>query len=161
MAKSIFLKVTNGIDGESVFTKHEKQIDVLSWSWGAHNQGTRHVSTGGAHGKAEVSDLTITKYVDKASAKLLNAVCTGQHIDKATLYQLKSAGDQHADYIEIELSEVFVTSYTTGGSESQGLVTEHITLNFRKFKFEYKVQGDKGKAESGGECTFDVAKQAK
>ncbi|MGB7991069.1 MAG: type VI secretion system tube protein Hcp, partial [Candidatus Methylophosphatis roskildensis] len=33
MAVDFFLKI-DGIEGESADSKHKKEIDVLSWSWG-------------------------------------------------------------------------------------------------------------------------------
>jgi type VI protein secretion system component Hcp len=36
-------------------------------------------------GRASVSDLSITKCVDRASSKLFNACCSGRHYDSAPL----------------------------------------------------------------------------
>jgi type VI secretion system secreted protein Hcp len=66
---------------------------VLAWSWGASNSGTMHVSTGGGAGKANVQDLSFTKYIDKASADLMKACISGKHIDKGILTIKKAGGD--------------------------------------------------------------------
>ena len=38
---------------------------MLAWSWGVSQSGTMHIGTGGGAGKANVQDLSITKYVDR------------------------------------------------------------------------------------------------
>jgi type VI secretion system secreted protein Hcp len=53
MATDIFLKL-DGLDGESSDHAHEKEIDVLSWSWGMTQSGSMHVAKGGGAGKANV-----------------------------------------------------------------------------------------------------------
>ena len=44
-----------------------------------------HVATGGGAGKANVSDLSITKWVDKGTPNLMQAVISGKQFGKATL----------------------------------------------------------------------------
>ena len=39
MAVDYFLKI-DGIEGESKDSKHAKEIDLLSWSWGASQTGS-------------------------------------------------------------------------------------------------------------------------
>jgi Type VI secretion system effector, Hcp len=41
----MFIKIDT-IDGEAQDTKHKKEIDVLSWSWGMSNSGSAHVGGG-------------------------------------------------------------------------------------------------------------------
>ena len=47
----------DGVDGESSDHAHEKEIDVVSWSWGMTQSGSMHVAKGGGAGKANVGDL--------------------------------------------------------------------------------------------------------
>ena len=84
MAVDMFLKL-DGIDGESVDDSHAKEIDILAWSWGMSQSGTFHSGAGGGAGKANFQDISITKYVDKASATLMTKIATGDHVAKARL----------------------------------------------------------------------------
>ncbi len=157
MAMNMNIKLTD-INGESVNKGHEGEIDVLAWSWGASNSGTMHVSTGGGAGKANVQDLSFTKYIDKASADLMKATISGKHIAEGILTIKKAGGDAPVDYLVIQLNEILVSSVSTGGSGGEDRLTENVTLNFAKVKMEYKIQDKKGAAQTGGKMAWDVAK---
>src|SRR6516164_5914223 len=104
MAVDMFMKIDT-VDGEAQDTKHKKEIDVLSWSWGMKNSGSAHAGGGAGAGKVDVHDLQFTKYIDKASPDLFLACCTGKHFDKVTLVTRK-AGDKPLEYVTITMSEV-------------------------------------------------------
>ena len=157
MAMDMFIKIGD-IEGESTDKKHAKKIDVLAWSWGISNSGTTHHGMGGGSGKANVQDLSFTKYVDSASSALLLAASNGQHYDKANLIVRKAGGKGEAiEYIKIEMSEVMVTSVSTGGSGGEDRLTENVTLNFAKVKYEYTPQTEKGGAGTTKEMTYDIS----
>jgi type VI secretion system secreted protein Hcp len=159
MAVDMFLKIT-GVDGESKDDKHEKEIDVLAWSWGVSNSGTFHTGTGGGAGKSNVQDISITKYYDKASPNLQLACCTGKHYDEAIL-TVRKAGDDPLEYIKMTMTGVLVTAVSTGGSGGEDRLTENVTLNFGKVKTQYWMQSPKGGAEKGPEMTYDIAANKK
>jgi len=87
MAVDMFLEL-DGIKGESVDATHKDKIDVLSWSWGLSNTGTFHHGSGGGAGKANFQDISITKYIDKATADLWYHTASGKHIAKGSLAEL-------------------------------------------------------------------------
>jgi type VI secretion system secreted protein Hcp len=72
VAIDIFLKL-DGAAGESKDKVHSKKIDVLSWSWGMANSGSAHVGGGGGSGKVNVQDVSLCKYIDSSSPKLMLA----------------------------------------------------------------------------------------
>ncbi|WP_374595324.1 type VI secretion system tube protein Hcp, partial [Aquabacterium sp.] len=72
MAVDMFMKIGD-VKGESRDKTHAGEIDVLAWSWGVSNSGSAHTGGGAGAGKANVQDLSFTKYVDKASPPLLLA----------------------------------------------------------------------------------------
>ena len=79
MAVDMFLKL-DGIDGESVDKGYEKWIECLSFSWGI-SDGSKATNAPGkkpSARRAQVSDLSITKYLDAASPKLFEQVCEGR-----------------------------------------------------------------------------------
>ena len=158
MAVDMFMKIGD-IQGESKDKKHSKEIDVLSWSWGMSNSGSAHTGGGGGSGKVNVQDLTFTKYVDSASPKLMLACCNGKHYDDALL-TVRKAGEKPVEYIKIKLTEVLVTSVTTGGSGGEDRLTENVTLNFAKVHLDYTPQDDKGAAGTAIPMEWDIAANA-
>ncbi len=73
MAVDMFLKL-DGVNGESKDKTHIKDIDVLSWSWGMSNSGSAHVGGGAGSGKVNVQDVSVTKYIDSSSPKLMHSL---------------------------------------------------------------------------------------
>jgi len=151
----MFLKLTN-IKGESLHAKHKGEIEVLSWSFGASQQGSAHLGTGSGTGKVQIQDLTITHYVDTASTDLLKHLTTGKHIDEGML-TVRKAGGTHLEYLKIKMIQVMVSHISNGGGSGQDRVTENVTLNFRKFTQTYTPQDDKGNAKASSEFTWDIA----
>jgi type VI secretion system secreted protein Hcp len=154
MAVDMFIKIGD-VKGESVDDKHKGEIDVLSWSWGASQTGTAGIGGGGGAGKVQVQDLTITKYVDRATPTLFKMCCSGKHLGNANL-TVRKAGGTALEYLKITLEETLVTSITTGGSGGQDRLTENVTLNFTRAKVEYTPQNAKGAGEPGIVAGWDI-----
>ena len=166
MAFDMHLKFGSGavtIQGASAHSKHKNQVPIIAWSWGCSNTGNLHTGAGYASGgKANIQDITVTKYVDACSNALLQACCTGARIDTAYLYVTNATGQQ-TDYVTIELSEgILVTSVSTGGSGGDERLTENITLHFGKFKYSFQPQDDTGKASGGTkDFTYNIQQVTK
>jgi type VI secretion system secreted protein Hcp len=142
--------------GESKDKEHTDDIDVLAWSWGVSNSGTTHMGGGGGSGRANVQDVSVTKYVDKSSPDLLNACCTGKHFPEVHLV-CRKAGGKPLEYIAIKMNEVMVTAVSTGGSGGEDRLTENVTLNFAKVQFDYKEQKADGTTGATPSMTYDIA----
>lgn len=97
---------------------------ALAWSWGASNSGTVSGGAGGGAGKANFQDLTLTRNTDGQSPQYLHALAVGTHLP--TLVLVDGAAT-------LTLTEVLVTSYSTGGST--GPLTENVTFNFGTLRF--------------------------
>ena len=151
---SICLKV-DGIPGESLIDNHVNEIDLLTWNWGMTQFGTMRVGGGGGKGKAQVQDLVVTKYVDKASPGLMLACLKGDHIPEAILFVIK-AGYSPLEYIKITMSDVMVTSVTPGGNQDIGLTTENVALTFAKVTFSYTPQKADGSPDAAVEFTWNI-----
>jgi len=160
MAVDMFLKIEGGPQGESRDKAHGKEIDVLAWSWGVSNSGSAHMGGGIGAGKANVQDLSFTKYVDKSSPDLLLACCNGKHFSSAIL-TVRKAGETPLEYIIITLTDVLVTSVSTGGSGGEDRLTENCTLNFAKVKVKYVEQTAKGGEGDKPEMTYNIAENTK
>ncbi len=159
MAVDMFLKL-DGIKGESVDDKHKGEINVLAWSWGVSNSGSAHLGAGAGSGKVNVQDLSITKYIDKSSTDLMLAACNGKHIKEAHLY-VRKAGEKPLEYLKIKLTDVLVTSLSTGGSGGEDRLTENLSLNFGAFKMDYTAQKADGSGEAAQTIGWDIAKNVK
>ena len=116
MAMDIILKV-DGIEGESKIDGHENEIDVLAWNYDMAQPGSMHVGDGGS-GKVNMEDVSLTKYVDKASVDLIRKCCNGAHLAEATLTVRKS-GAIPLDYFITTMSPVMVASVSTGRHRRQ------------------------------------------
>jgi len=154
MAVDMFLKI-EGVDGESADDKHKNEIDVLAFSWGMSQSGSMHIAGGGGTGKVNVQDMSVTKYMDKASTVLMQKCCTGKHFPKATL-TCRKAGDTPVEYLVVTMEEVLVTSVSEGGTQHDDMQTENISLNFAKVKVKYTPQDAKGAAGAASELGFDI-----
>jgi type VI secretion system secreted protein Hcp len=142
MAVDMFIKIGK-VGGESKDKSHPGEIDVLAWSWGMSQSGSMHVGGGGGAGKASVQDLSFTKYLDASSTELMKACCAGTHIPQALLV-VRKAGDKPLEYLKIKLTNVLVSSLSTGGSGGEDRLTENVTLNFEKVNVEFNTQNEKG-----------------
>ncbi len=159
MAMDMFIKIGD-IKGESQDDKHKGEIDVLAWSWGMSNSGTTHTGSGGGAGKVNVQDLSITKYIDKSSTDLMLAACNGKHFKEAMLY-VRKAGEKPLEYLKIKLTEVLITSVSTGGSGGEDRLTENVSLNFAEVKVDYTPQKPDGSGEATLSMGWNVAKNIK
>jgi type VI secretion system secreted protein Hcp len=139
----MFIKIGD-IAGESRDHTHRGEIDVLAWSWGM---------TSGP--QAEFQDLALTKFVDKASPKLLEACSGGRHIPVATL-TVRKAGSQPLEYIVIEMQDVRVSSVATGSEGGEDRLTENVTLSFGQVKVTYTEQDADGKPVGKVEYSWNI-----
>jgi len=158
MAVDMFLKIKE-VPGEAQDKTHGGTIDVLAWSWGSSNSGSMQVGSGGGSGKANVQDLSLTKWVDKASPLLLKSVCKGTHFPEAQLI-VRKAGDSPLEYLTIIMTKCMVSSLSTGGSGGEDRLTENITLNFEQFEVKYVPQKPDGKPDSPVPFKWNIAKNA-
>ena len=116
MALSIFLKIDE-IDSKPNSAGHVSQIDVRSWRWGASTS---------ALGTPAVQDLCVTKYIDRASPKLLAACFGATHIDNALLSAYDGSEASPVEYVKIKIQNAFISSIAAGGPDSDGRLTEEI-----------------------------------
>jgi len=156
MAVDILIKIA-GVDGESLIQDHEDEIDVLAWSWGLSQSGSMHMGGGAGAGKVNVQDVSLTKYVDKATPNLMRACCNGEHFSEATL-TVRKAGKDALDYLKIKMSPVLVTSVGTGASSGEDRLTENVTLNFAKVEVAYTPQKEDGTGDAEVSLIWNIEK---
>jgi len=136
------------IKGESRDTKHEHEIDVISWSWGM--QGKPSLGGGSPTGKSIIHELKIVKRIDSASTPLMSSLRTNELITKAVL-TVRKAGKTALEFLKITIEQGRVTSLTIdGGETSSGPdVIERVSFSFNKIAVEYVPQAKDGLGGGG------------
>jgi type VI secretion system secreted protein Hcp len=147
MAVDSFLKLGT-LKGESIVKGQVAEIQVDSWQWGMSQSGTTHTGTGGGAGKVNVQDIGFSKRMDSSSPNLILAVCKGKHYETATL-TCRKAGDDPLIYLIIEMTDLIITSYQTGGASGMDQVDDSFTVNFAAFTVKYQPQDNKGGKKGG------------
>ena len=142
MAFDAFLKI-EGIPGESNDDKHKEWIEVLSYNFSVtqNSSGTASSAGGASAERANFSDFSIVKVLDKSSPKLFEACATGKHIPTVTLEICRAGGDK-LKYMEYKLSNVIISLNRPGGSAHAGetLPVEEIAFNYGKIELAYTQQ---------------------
>jgi type VI secretion system secreted protein Hcp len=145
------------VDGESVDSVHEGEIDILSWSFGAHNASTSAKSTGAGSGGVSVQDITITKKVDKASPILFEKCCTGGVLPTGKI-TVRKAGGEALEYLIVNMEQVFITGFQVSGTDGQETISEQVTLTFKSVGITYAPQLDDGSGGPGSGKGWSLAK---
>jgi type VI secretion system secreted protein Hcp len=156
-----YLKL-DGIDGESQADGHEKEIDLLSFSWGASNPGSGAYGSGSGTGVVTVSDFVITKRMDSSSALLAQACCSGLIAENAVVVFRKQSGGAPVEYVKYTFNGVLVSGYSASGAMGGGddVPTESVSFNFDKWQIDYVPQADTGSGQGNVHGGWDVRKIA-
>lgn len=162
MAFDAYLKI-DGIPGESLDSKHKDWIELLSFDFGATQTTSATASSaGGASAeRVNLSEFCIRKFLDKATPKLFESCCRGQHIKEITLHVNRAGGEQ-VRYLEVKLEEVIVSSTeiegmaasgqqaSTGSADAaQDLPSEVVKFNYARIKVTY-TQQKRSDGQGGG-----------
>jgi type VI secretion system secreted protein Hcp len=119
----------DGIQGETSSKSDPDCIDVLAWSWGMSNSGV----AGGAAGKANFQDISLTKYQGTSSSALMLNTANGKSIGAFELRVRKTCSNPGCvGELSFKLtvpSGSKITSVSTGGSGGEDRLTENISIN--------------------------------
>lgn len=152
------------IPGESTDDKHKEWVEMLSFSWGAHQQAGGSASATGAHAgqRVDIADFSIVKQLDKSSPKLFLACCNGEHIADVTVELCKAGGDKQK-YMTYKFNDVLISSVRPGGSSHGGdaLPLEEVSFKFSKVQMEYIPVDKTGKPQGQVPAGWDLAANKK
>lgn len=134
----IYMKY-DGIDGSVTAAGHEKWIELNSCQMGVGRGITMAVGRG-ANREASapsVSEIVVTKDNDAASPKLFGAALEGEG-KKVLIDFCKTDGGKVEPYLQLELENTMVSSYSVSGSggDQHGRPMESLALNFTKIQFK-------------------------
>jgi type VI secretion system secreted protein Hcp len=163
MAGDMFLKI-DGLKGESVDEAkptHKDEFDIISWSVGVSNPASFALGQGGQQSKPVWSDFSITKYVDKGTASLMNACASGKHFATGQITCRKAIGDSNKlEYLVIKLQDLLVTGVHHSGSGHEQYVHENVSLTCAVIDWNYQGQADADGTSAGNfEFVYDLQKQ--
>lgn len=164
MALDAYLKFEGGdptVEGSSAREGHEKEIEVMSYSFGITNPGSRHTATGGGTGIPEMGDLFVTFATDQSAVNLWISVAIGNHFDKVTLFVRKSGGTDPVTFKEVQMTDAVITSYQTGGSNGADTPIDSISINYAQIEYIYRPQQDDGTAGADMTQTYNIAQGKK
>ena len=157
LAQGTYLKV-DGINGEVKEVKHVDWIDVQSFSVGVTQAGARAAGAGSAAaaGRASLSDLSVTKFVDASSPALFLHACNGKHIKSVVLEVTGSGGKGGTVYLRYTFTDVLVTGVQTSGTGADARPQEQVTFAYAKIQVEYIPVDPKGGAGKPIQSGWDV-----
>jgi type VI secretion system secreted protein Hcp len=142
MAVNAYLTI-NGITGPS--TSKTGAIDVLSFSFGTSQTATYGVGASGKEskaGRADFSNLTIMKVLDKTSPFLFQNCVQATVISSVVLVYDKPVQGTQQDYFKISLGDAIVTSHQQSGSSENP--TESVSFAFQSIEIAYAAENDDG-----------------
>lgn len=116
-----------GVDGDATLPGYEDQILVLAWSWGG--------SSPGCGGSVNYQDISLTKFLDPASVDFWGALRDGTVFPSATLRVVDPTSGAVGK--SIAMSNVFLTSISTGGSGGENRLTENVSIGFSQAVITY------------------------
>jgi type VI secretion system secreted protein Hcp len=138
MAVNAYL-IIDGTPGPS--TSKTNAIDILSFSFGASMTAGFQAGASGNEsrsGRADVSNVTVMKVLDKTSPFLFDHCVTGNILTKVTLLYDKPLGDTQEEYFKIELTNALITSLQLSGSQENPV--ESVSFAFEKVLVAYNPE---------------------
>lgn len=153
MAVDYFLKLSDGIEGESTDSNHKTEIQIMSWSWGASQVSSVAGTGGSGAGKADLSDFSVMTYFDKATPRFFKSIGLGTHIKSGTMSAIKSGADGKP-YLKVDFKELFVSSLQISGSSE--IPTVSLSFTYNEIKIDYSIQDENGNLKSTGPVTYNT-----
>ncbi len=122
----------DGIPGESASNQFEGWIEIDSIQFGA-NRAIAWVNGSPRPGSVVVSDVVVTKRIDRASPLLFLAAVQGAP-KMVKIHFTKHTPDGETVYLRITLHDVLVSSFSTSGSAE---FSEEVSLLYTRIDIEY------------------------
>jgi type VI secretion system secreted protein Hcp len=156
-AESMWLKI-DGCKGEAADKEHKDEMIVTAWNWGmTHPVSFR--GGGRSGGETTVQELTVSKYVDKASPNLMKYCLNAKSLPEVVL-TVRKRGEKPIDYIKIKMKEVIVSSLSATGNGGEGTPMEAVGLSFEKVEVEYTPQKPDQTADGAVTLKWNIKENA-
>jgi type VI secretion system secreted protein Hcp len=113
---------------------------ALSFEGGIANTGSTTGGGGGA-GKATLESLVLTKGIDGASPRLLEAAATGRHLRSVTVRVFQRAPRDAKETLVLEVTAVDVQALLEHPAASEASLAERVVLEAATVTFSYPLEG--------------------
>jgi type VI secretion system secreted protein Hcp len=144
------------IKGSVTESGHTEWVDVGSFQWGV---GRAIGSPTGRSANREasapsISEVTLTKVLDKSSYAWLQECLKGQAVD-CEIHFVSTEGDALRKFLTYKLTNCLVSGYSqsSGGDRP----SESISINFTKFEMATTEYDDKNKPTDSPKVSYDMA----
>lgn len=145
-----------GIDGNVTAVGYKEWFELESFHWGCNRQCS--TPTGRAANREvsapSVSEVVITKKMDRASPQLLEQALVGQTGRTVTLTATRTGKELEA-YFKYKFEDVMISSYSihAGGN---GAAVETLTFNFDKISWKYWPTKAEGQSSEPITVGYDI-----
>ncbi len=153
---AIYLNV-DGLAGDVTAMGHEDWIECSSMQWGVGRGIT--TSTGSSQERESsattVSDVTLTKVMDKCTPQIFKEACVGT-AKKVNIDLIQTGGTQLDTYMTYELTNSLISGYSVS-SCIVGKPEESVSFNFTKVEMKYTPYDNEHNAGSPVPAFYDIS----
>jgi len=152
----------DGAEGNVTAKGYEKWIELSSLNFGVKRSiNTKPGKVADREStRPTVSEVTLTKEMDKSSPALFTEACVGKAKPKVEVH-LCQTGENISPFMQYTLENVLVSNYSVNHSSDDnqrktGYPTETVTLNFDKIEMKYTPYDEQHKAQSPIPAGYDL-----
>jgi type VI secretion system secreted protein Hcp len=155
----IFLRI-DGVEGGSLDKAHKNEIEVLDWNWGMRMPEAAGGGRGaGTAGRVDIDGIQVTKTVDVASPRLVQACCMGRHFSEASLV-VEANGEKARPIVTLRVIDVVVASVALEGASAGRHPIERVTLRFGAFELDFTPRNPDGSTGGAVKASWDLHRNA-
>lgn len=154
MAVNAYLWI-DGVSGPS--TSRTDCIDILSFSWGVSQTSVYGTGASGKEakaGRADFSNLTIMKVLDKTTPLLCDHCASGDILKKVYILYDKPVATKQQPYFRVWLKDALITSVQLSGSNENP--TESVSFAFQGVEVAYSPEKDDGSLDAAIRKGYDL-----
>jgi type VI secretion system secreted protein Hcp len=149
---NVLLRI-DGVAGESTVANHAGDIDGTAFSFGMSIPISVSAG-GGVAGRPTFTDLSVTKFVDKASPALMLDLARGERLRTVVLF-VQVTHPVVVDFYKVTLTDVILTSVNSSG-DVNGRPTQTVTFNYAKIRIDYTPIKPDGSVGATVSSCFDL-----
>jgi type VI secretion system secreted protein Hcp len=150
----------DGVDGSVTAAGHEKWIEIQSCQLGTNRNVTSATGRGSNREASvpSVSEIVVTKDLDCSSTNLFKMALWGEG-KKVTIDFVKTEKDKFETYLQLELENTLISSYSVSGhgGDSASRPMESLSLNFTKITYHTKMMDPTNKTSTPSRAMWDLA----
>jgi type VI secretion system secreted protein Hcp len=139
------------IEGESQTKGREDWIELQDVS-----SGLFRLVQGRSRQTAIYEDVVVTKYIDKSTPKLAEALAQGTVLEKVIIAQNNQIAEDLWRRFEFHLSNVQVTEFQISGQTIESLPLESVSLNYEKIDWIHELCNSQGEGQGRVEANWDL-----